>query len=177
MRLTLIILFFSLKLFGQDLTARQINNYVKTIDSLRTHKKLTKIKLSNMSWCGGGVSGYYSKDKLVYISSTYGAEYGYSEKKVYLKDTVSYKIIYHQHFVDWDKYYKTNSDQEIDEKKLHYGDTTYTLLLASPLKITKESGGKLFPTIFNSITEEHLLKCASVMRKELENEVEKQKSL
>lgn len=78
----------SSKLFAQTLNYEQIKKYVSKIDSLKHHHQLKSYTNSVMSFCGGGVKGYYDHHQLVYINSTYSAELGYSSLIVYLKDSV-----------------------------------------------------------------------------------------
>ena len=81
-----------------------------------------------MSFCGGALYGYYQNKKLVFIDASHGGEFGASSYKIYFKDTIIYKIQYEEFFGDQDTYAKKYpKDEEINEKKLTYTDTIYTV--------------------------------------------------
>lgn len=166
--------------FGQ--TAGEIRRYVKTVDSLHHAHKLQVTKLSMMSYCGGAVEGHYYKGKLVYISSCYGGELAtYTSKNVYLRDTIVYKITYREHFPEWEKFSKKYPNEKYpnDDGKLFrymtYTDTLYTILLSEPRLITKSAGKlKVRPVISDEMMS-GLLRCAGIMRRELDGERQSEK--
>ena len=81
MRLTILILIFFTQIsFGQTWTKDETEDYCSNIDRLKTENKLIKVFYPDMSACGGGLYGYYQGDKLILISSNYGAESGFSSK-------------------------------------------------------------------------------------------------
>lgn len=167
----------SYKLFAQTLNYEQIKKYVSKIDSLKQHHQLKSYTNSVMSFCGGGVKGYYDHHQLVYINSTYSAELGYSSRIVYLKDSVPYKIIYREHFAEWDKHlkkYPNSNDQDI-EKRMTYTDTVYTIILSKNTVVTKLSNHKVISHTINQELLKHLLECVQVMRLEIEKEKNGQK--
>jgi hypothetical protein len=175
MRIVLIILLLTTKLFGQTLATKEIDKYVKTIDSLKKINSLQKYINPSVSRCGGAVEGYYFKNKLVFIDAVNQGELGYSGKIMYLKDTVIYKIIYHEHFPEWDKYFKKHPGQKkvSDPLKMTYTDTLYTVLLSKPISFVKTSNKKLINSKIDLNLVNSLLSCGREMKCELENKKSK----
>lgn len=171
---TIIIISFllSTKIFGQALTEKEIHKHVNTIDSLKKEKGLQMHHFSNMSFCGGGLKGYFYKDKLVYIDATYQGELGYSSKQMYLNDTVIYKIRYREHFPEWEKYAKNhpNEKEELDPSKMTYTDTLYTIILSEPIRFVKSSNKKIISKKVNFKLVNDLIICGRRMKLELESE-------
>ena len=157
---------------SQSLTTKEISKYVKTIDSLRQHKALKKVSYRNMSFCAGALTGYYYNDKLVYVTGMYAAELGYSEEKLYLRDTIPYKLYYRQYFAEWDKYYLKypNRELDVDETKMTYSDTIHQITFSSPLKIVKSSKNKIVDTKINNDLYKYLTNCIKTMFVELSTE-------
>ena len=165
-----ILIFVSTYSYSQSLTANEIAKHVKIVDSLRQHKALKKISYRNMSFCGGALTGYYYEDKLVYIKAVYSAELGYTEQKLYLKDTIPYKLSYRQYFAAWGKYSEKYPDKEIDEKLMTYSDTIYYISFTNPIKISKTSKQKYINNKINDSLLKRIKNCVSTMYKELEEE-------
>ena len=165
-------LFISAAAGAQSLSSKEIAAYVKTIDSLRQHKALKIIKLSNMSSCAGALTGYYYNNHLVYIKGVYGAELGYMEQKLYLKDSIPYKLHYRQYFAEWEKYELKYPDKEakFDEKKMTYSDTLYHIAFTNPVKIAKTSKGKYINNKIEKDLLNHMTGCVKIMVEELEKE-------
>ena len=123
-----------------------------------------------MSFCGGALTGYYNGDVLVYIKAIYSAELGYTEQKLYLKDTIPYKLSYRQYFAEWGKYSEKYPDKEIDEKLMTYSDTIYYITFTNPIKINKTSKQKYINNKIENGLLKHIKNCVSTMHKELEEE-------
>lgn len=165
-----LVLMFNLQIgFTKSPTLKQINSYVSWVDSLRQHKKLTKFSYLNMSRCSGGLDGYYFNEQLVYMSSVYGAEAGYSSQDVYLKGDVVYKIRYREHFAEWEKHHQNYPNDE-DYKNMTYSDTLYTVFYSSSPLIYKTAGKKLIKTYRDNKFATDLRNCAVSMRKELSSD-------
>jgi hypothetical protein len=147
-----------------------INNYIEYVDSLKSHKALVKFHLPNMSVCSGSLTGYYYKNKLVYMSSQYVTELGYSEKQVYLKYSVVYKVRYREHFAKWDEFYEKFEDSEKNASEMNYTDTLYTFVLYNQPKLFKTSGTKFIKTEYDYVLQNRLLDCAIKMTEELKEE-------
>ena len=113
---------------------------------------------------------YYDKNTLVYIKGVYSAELGYAEQRLYLKDTVIYKAYYRQVFAEWDKYYRTYPDSELDEKKMTYSDTLYRITFTKPVHIAKTSRGKYINHKIEQSLLRHIKACVKTMYAELEKE-------
>lgn len=98
---------------------------IQEIDSLFNKNALTKKEYESKFVCGGGLDGYYFKDQLVLLEATYSAELGYSYKKMYLLFGNEFsKIIYKEHFAEWEKH-----DQHIPVILKSHTLTHYTPLL------------------------------------------------
>lgn len=160
-------------LLGQPPTKKQADSYIKTVDSLRTSKKLKISRYTNMSLCGGALYGYYFNDQLMYIEATFNGELGFTKKTLYLKDTMFYKIIFQEHFPEWDKYYKKypqDTTGEIDTNKMTYSDTLYTIVLTEIPIYIKTSKKKLISRNADIALINNLVACGRRMKRELESE-------
>lgn len=160
-------------LVGQVLTKKQVDSYVKTVDSLKTSKKLKRYRYPEMSFCGGSLYGYYFDKQLIYIDATFSGELGFTRKQIYLKDTVFYKVIFQEYFPEWDKYYKKfakDSLKDIDANKMTYSDTLYTIILTEPPTCVKTAAKKVINKNVDLTQMNNLIECGRRMKKELETE-------
>ena len=125
-----------------------------------------------MSFCAGSLTGYYYDKKLVYITGVYAAELGFSEQKLYLKDTIPYKLSYRQYFAEWGKYYLKypNKELDLDEKKMTYSDTIFHVTFTNPIKIVKTSKNKYVDNKMDKDLLKYLTGCVKTMFAELESE-------
>lgn len=161
----------TINLYGQGPTKKQIDKYVRAVDSLKTTKKLKKYFYPEMSLWGGALYGYYQNNKLVLIDASHGGEFGANSYKIYLKDTIIYKLQYNEYWGDQDTYAKRYpKDEEIDEKKLTYTDTLYTLYLSARPTYIKSSRGKIISRVPSQKQIDYFLSCGHKMRAELETE-------
>ncbi|MGB1247809.1 MAG: hypothetical protein ACPG4Z_02920 [Chitinophagales bacterium] len=144
------------------------------IDSLYKNNKLTKIIYPNMSTCGGALEGYYFQDNLLYINSKYGAEIGFSSKKIYWNKDEIRKIIYKEHFVEWDEYAEKNHQgkTEYDSSKITYSDTIYEINFEATTKFKKIVNNEIISTKSDSTIIERLVNCGIQMKVELESIIE-----
>ncbi|MCC6701843.1 MAG: hypothetical protein IT221_09985 [Fluviicola sp.] len=169
--LWLILLIFSNCCFSQSevLSQTAIETYAKSIDQSIKAKKLVKVFYPNMSACGGGLYGYFQNKQLVCIDATYGAELGFSSRKMYIKNGVIYKIIYKECFAEWGKYDRNYpADKfEFDPSKMTYTDDVYTILLANQVRFTKSSHKKNIPTKPDNTLIDQLLECGKQMQADL----------
>lgn len=165
------ILFFllTINLCAQNLTKSKIDSFVKNIDSLKTSKKLSRYFYPEMSYCGGSLYGYYFENKLVLIEANNGGEFGnLTSHKMYIKDTTVCKILYREHWAEEDKYSKKYpKDEEINEKKLTYSDTLYTVFVMNNPIFIKSSRGKVVSKTPNKLLIEAWLTCGRKMQAEL----------
>lgn len=178
MRIALIIfLLASTKLFGQALVVKEVDKYVKTIDSLKTANVLKKFVYPGVSPCGGSVDGYYLKNKLVFIDAINQGELGYTSRTIYLKDTVIYKIVYQEHQPEWSKYFKKYPAQKkvLYPLKMTYTDTLYTIKLSKPISFVKTSNKKQISNKVDAKLVNSLQTCGREMKIELELEKNKHK--
>lgn len=155
-----------------DISLREADSIVINIDSMTQSKLLTKYFYPNMSFCGGALYGYYKEDELIYINSIYSAELGFSSRQVYLYEGKILKIIYREHFAEWEKYDLNHPPDkyEYDTSKMTYSDTLYTITFNEKLKFEKQSMKKLISKDVDSKLIERLTECAVGMREELETE-------
>jgi hypothetical protein len=151
-------------------TNSEIEKYAKQIDKLRTENILLKVSYPNMSFCGGGVDGYYLRGKLVLIEATYSAELGFSSRKMYLKNDTFLKIILHKHIAEWGKYDKNYPPDkyEWDTSKMTYTDTIYLITLGLLPDFRKKFDGKIRKESFRPSLANELLLCGQRMKAELQ---------
>lgn len=159
------------QLFG----SAEIENYVLAVNEMKNQNQLEKISYPNMSACGGGLDGYYSNKKLVLINATYQAELGFSSRAFYFKNDSIVRIIYREHFADWEKYEQNypSDKYEFDASKMTYSDTLYTITMTKPIVFNKQSNDTLISNVIDIKSEtliEQLLKCGQEMKQEL-NEI------
>lgn len=124
-----------------------------------------------MSRCGGALCGIYSKGELIRIESTFSAELGYSSRNVDLKNGRVVKIVYREHFAEWEKYSEKHpSNEEFDAEKMTYTDTLYVWETGSGKSLKKYSGKRLIGTAINEELVDRLFDCIEVMKTELASE-------
>jgi hypothetical protein len=159
----------------------EIENYVLAVNEMKNENRLEKISYPNMSACGGGLDGYYSNKKLVLINATYQAELGFSSRALYFKNDSIVRIIYREHFAEWEKYEKNypSDKYEFDASKMTYSDTLFTITLTNPILFTKQSNDKLISNEMDEKDEkliEQLIKCGQEMKQELKEMMNENKS-
>ncbi len=144
---------------------------VAKVDSLYKKGKLQKKFYPNMSGCGGALYGYYYKNELQLIDSKYGAELGYSSKKMYWKDKEIVKIIYHQHVADWEAYEKKYPQKKykFNPSKMTYSDTTYIIQLGKNADFKMLAGKEIISTTADNALITDLANCGKRMVLELES--------
>lgn len=132
---------------------------------------LKKYFYPNMSYCGGALYGFYRDDELMRIESTFGSEFGYSSKNVDFNNGKIMRIRYREHYVDWEKYYKTYpNESEIDPNKLNFTDTLYVLECDETASFNTYVKNKLVSTKLNTVLKAQLISCVETMKKELATE-------
>lgn len=145
--------------------------YILQIDQLRKQGKLKKYFYPNMSFCGGGLYGYYLGDELIYIDATYGADMGYSSKKIYWRNNSIIKIIYHERYAEWGKYQeKYPNHKNIDPSKMTYTDTTQIIEFDKKIRYQTLFKQKKSTSMIDSLSINRLIECGKTMKKELESE-------
>ncbi|MCX6231823.1 MAG: hypothetical protein NTZ33_09795 [Bacteroidetes bacterium] len=166
----LFLLILTLNLSSQTIIEKEIQKYIKTIDSLKSKHKLLKISYPDMSDCGGGLDGYYFNNKLVLIDATYQAELGYSRRTIYLKDTLFIKIIFRKHFAEWEKYFKKypTEKREINPLKMTYTDTIHEITFCTPTIYCIKAKKKIISKKIDKDLIGILITCGQKMKKELE---------
>jgi hypothetical protein len=142
-------------------------------DEKSVNKDWQKYFYPNMSYCGGSLYGYYSSGELQRIESTYGAEFGYSERDVIFENGKIKEIKYHEHNADYEKYRRQYpNDEGFEPDKLTYSDTSYILIFSPRKDFKKFAGRKLISSKVPQSLVDQLVDCAGTMKKELETEKE-----
>ncbi|MBI1221607.1 MAG: hypothetical protein GC180_03300 [Bacteroidetes bacterium] len=179
--LNLLILFLTHMASTQTtpLSETEIERYVQWVDQLKVEHQLDRISYPNMSGCGGAVDGYYFNQKLVLIESIYNAELGFSSRKYYLEQDSFVKIIYHEHFADWDRYQADYPPDkfDFDASKMTYTDTLYSIFLAHPAVFYKTAGNHLISKNPEQPLLDRLLSCGQEMKNELHEVTDQADSL
>lgn len=166
------VLFFpALLCLGQAPDKKQIDAYVRSVNSLLARKELVKYSYPQMSLCGGALHGYYYQGKLVLIEATHGGQFGANSQQVYLKDTIIYKLLNREYWGDEEAYRKNYpEDEEIDPEKMRYSDTLHTVYLTEqPLFITS-SRRQTISKAPDPVRLNYFLNCARFMQQELRTE-------
>lgn len=84
------------------------------------------ISYSEKSKCGGSLKGYYRNDSLIKLVGINGGELeSFEMKEVYFVNDYPIRMIYQQHFPDWDSFEETTQNSNNDFEQLNYSDTTY----------------------------------------------------
>ncbi|GAB4154407.1 MAG: hypothetical protein Tsb0033_02360 [Winogradskyella sp.] len=144
---------------------------ITEIDSLFENGILTKKFYPNMSFCGGGLYGFYYNNELKLIDSKYQAELGYSSRKIYWNGNKILKIKYREFFAEWGKYQKNYPPEKVeyDPSKMTYSDTIYELTFGDRYEFVKMASGKVISTKTDSTLTKKLTDCAKRMKTELES--------
>jgi hypothetical protein len=144
---------------------------IMEIDSLYDNGILTKKFYPNMSACGGGLYGFYYNNHLKLIDSKYGAELGFSSKKIYWNGNKILKIKYREYFAEWGKYEKKYPPKKVeyDPSKMTYSDTIYEITFGDKYEYKKMADNKLISTKTDSTLVEKLTECGKRMKTELES--------
>jgi len=147
---------------------------VVKIDSLISNKILSEIKYPNMSTCGGSLSGFYYKNKLVFIDATYSGELSYTRKKMYLSNSGFSKVIYQEHFPEMDKYRKKYplEKYDFDPSKVTFADTIYEINIGQKNGFKKIYLNEVLSTETDSTLITKLLVCGERMKTELKSVTE-----
>ncbi len=147
---------------------------VAEIDSLISNKSLSELKYPNMSVCGGSLSGFYYKNKLVFIDATYSGELSYTRKKMYLLQSNFSKIIYQEHFPEMDKYKKKYplEKYDFDPSKVTFADTIYEINIGQKNGFKKTYLNEILSTKADSTLINKLLDCGERMKTELKSVTE-----
>ncbi len=144
---------------------------IKKNELIKVEESTQKFFYPNMSYCGGALYGIYKNKELIRIESTYSGELGYSTKNVDFEKNELVKIIYYEHFPEWDKYYEKYPDlDDIDPEKMTYSDTLYILEFGKKRSFEKYAGKKLISTENDEELVESLVTCIEIMKNELATE-------
>lgn len=167
--------FVSSAAFGQTVPRTQsaIDEYVKVIDRLNHENKLVRVSYHSMSGCGGSLNGYYLKKGLVLIQAVYSGELGFIAQDIYWQDKKMMKLIYREHFPEWEKYYEKYPAEkyELDSTKMTYTDTVYTISLTNPPLYRKSASQKTISRKPNQKLMQSIISCGELMMLELQEVV------
>ncbi|AUC15882.1 hypothetical protein BTO06_12290 [Tenacibaculum sp. SZ-18] len=155
----------------QEQKTELTNFTIMEIDSLFDNGILTKKFYPNMSVCGGGLYGFYYNDELKLIDSKYGAELGFSSKKIYWNGNKILRIKYREYFPEDGKYLKKYplEKYEYDPSKMTYSDTIYETTFMNKYEFNKIADSKVVSTIIDSSLMKRLTDCGKRMKTELES--------
>lgn len=169
-QVSLLLLLLSQLSFGQTWPEEGVEEYCSKIDDLRSEEKLLKVDYPDMSSCGGALDGYYRDGELLFIDSRYGAELGFSSKKIYFENDSIIRIIYREYFAEWEKYAQQYPAEEFewDPSKMTFSDTLYTITFSTPIHFTKSSKEKIIDQAIDYELIKRLKSCVNMMRNELD---------
>lgn len=105
----------TINIFSQQPTRREIIVYVEDIDRQQNRHQLTKLFYPDKT-CGGAAEGYFSADKLVFMTALNGGDQLEFRSFYYLKDNFIYKQVEKDYI-----YNRTNSNP--DPKPIKTGKT------------------------------------------------------
>jgi len=170
--LMILLLTISLRLVGQStLAGNEVDKYCKEIKSKLDKKELDKFFYPDMSYCGGGLYGYYDRNKLVYIDATYGAEFGYIQKTYFIKDSIYFKIVEtnYQPADTVDDYCKTHKSKtgECDYKNMPYDKIITTIIFSKKEIVSQMKNNEKVELKDTTGIVKTLIECGEIMRKEL----------
>ncbi|MGB1243387.1 MAG: hypothetical protein ACPG49_12740 [Chitinophagales bacterium] len=149
-----------------NLTKKQIDSVVIQIDSLVERHQLQEYSPPNMTFCGA-LDGYYQNKNLLLANCQYNGELGYESKKMYWKNGQLVKIIYYNHFPDWEKMPK---DSIPPIEKIPFKKDLYEIILAEKWDFKKIKSGKIVSTKIDSTFVKQLIDCGFSMKRELKTE-------
>jgi hypothetical protein len=143
---------------------------ISIIDSLKENNQLLKKRYPSMSSCGGGIYGLYFKNELKLIESKYGAELGFSSRKVYWKENKILKIVYREYFAKWEKYAKNYPPKKVkySPEKMTYTDTIYKITFGEKYEFKKIANEKVISERIDLSLIDNLKECSYKMKNELE---------
>jgi hypothetical protein len=144
---------------------------VESIEKPPIKRSLTKYFYPSMSFCGGGLYGYYDDTTLVKIDATYGLDQGMSRRIIEYDKEKIIRITFSESYAELDKYRKKYPDDtEFDNKKMTYTNNQVKIDFYPIKRIRTYSNNK---PVKNSITQEkidQLIECAKRMEEELTTE-------
>ena len=168
----IILLFCPLSLYGQPVVLEAVDQYCTDIKIKLDRNQLGKFETSQMSDCGGSVTGYFASGKLVYIDAMYGVQFGYIHKTYFVRDTAFYKITeeVYQPVQSPDEYCKTHTapNGECDYHNLKYENISTTVWPAFKNKSIRLRGVTNTPIADLHRVVHSLIECGKSMREELD---------
>jgi hypothetical protein len=159
----------------QALNIIESRRYAQEIDNLFQRGKLTELKCQHKAHCGGVLTGYYYKGKLVYIALGSGGELGSGQDKMYVRDSI---LICDQVTLDkyeapanWDEYYKKHpsKDGNIDLRFLRHKFEVYKYYLHAGKVIVCYKNGNFVGKESKPETAVHrdILECYNILLEDL----------
>ncbi len=147
--------------------------YVKKVDKLVKSGDLDKYFYVNMSFCGGGLYGYYKGDELIFIASVYGGELGgFRAKDVYWRNDTIVQLNYQEYFPNYEAFNEKIPELEYEEnlEKMIYSDTSYHLTFGQTFEQVAYCGNTQVIRPLNEEEINYLIECAYSMREELDSD-------
>lgn len=146
-----------------------LNEYINYVDSMKANGYLIGYNYVNMSWCGGGLSGYYAKDSLIFINSVYGREAGYTSQDVYWENGEIVHIVYQEYLPIWAEFEEPSKGENYFAR-MTYTDTIYKIDLKENWKQLKISDLDTVSNKLDTTLIERLIECSYEMKRELEQD-------
>ena len=146
----------------------EIDEVKQDIENLHISGTLKKYTYPEMSYCGGGVDGYYKNGELVLIKSVRRGELGFTSKRILLHQSKIIHIKEREYHAVWEKYPEAYVDGKYDDSKMVYTDTTLVVTLGREIEFQKEwvDGRKVID--FDQVILDRLMDCISRMKQELD---------
>lgn len=142
------------------------------IDSLLKNNALSEKTYDVMSFCGGGLKGYYYDTSLVFISSHYGYEAGYTKYNVHFRNDSILKIECIRHIAEWEKHKQHYPKEPYPYKNMTYADTTFVISMAKDTLRLTYLRTKLKTNKIDYPRLDRLINCCKSMQLELEGKQE-----
>lgn len=155
----------------------QIDSLTGELDLLVEQHILKKYPYPNMSLCGGRLDGYFKDSTLFVIDAIYQAELGYLSHKMYWYKNDLIKIVYHEHYAEWEKYKEDYPSDKFEwaPNKMTYTDTIYYITLGKECLLQKVADGKVISENPDTALLNKLIDCGFTMKNELEIEINLEK--
>ncbi|NOS93257.1 MAG: hypothetical protein HOP30_15160 [Cyclobacteriaceae bacterium] len=161
------------------MTEREIEKYAKAIDKLVVENKVVRVSLPSMSGCGGALDGYYLNKSLVLVQAVFSGELGFFSQRIYVQHDQFLKLIYREHFAEWEKYYEKYPAEkyELDSAKMTYTDTVYSISLTTSTLFRKSASQTIISRKPNQKLIDRMVNCGKSMKLELQEVIAQVDSL
>ena len=141
----------------------EIEQFIIEVDSNIHHGNYNRVIYPDKT-AYGALRGYFDNETLVFIEGHYGAELGYKEWNIYLKDSkaIKYRII--RHTAEWEKFRADNGSDDYCMSEMTYADTIQEAVMFNNPKFIKSSKGKIVSTRIDKEFIQNMVEADSIMR-------------